>query len=273
MLLATTAETAPNGRRLRVARLGSGPPLVLLHGYPDNLQIWCALAPRLADQVTVIAPDWPGMGYSEAWPGGATPFHMADRLRALLDAWGLDRVSLAGLDMGGQPALAFAARYPDRVGRLAVMNSLVQWDEATSWEIRVLRRFGWNRLILRRLPWVVFRRAEWTFLPRGTSLPPELRADFWDAFRRPDVRAFIAKMCAGYQGTLSRLPELYRTITAPTLVLWAGRDKHFPVAHAERLRAAIPGAGLHVVPDGEHWMAWHRASEVADRIGAFLDRT
>jgi hypothetical protein len=39
MLLATTTETAPNGRRLRVAKLGSGPPLVLLHGYPDNLQI------------------------------------------------------------------------------------------------------------------------------------------------------------------------------------------------------------------------------------------
>ena len=207
MLLATTTETAPGGRRLRVARLGSGPPLVLLHGYPDNLQIWSELAPRLADRFTVIAPDWPGMGYSEAWPGGATPFHMADRLLALLDAWGLDRVSLAGLDMGGQPALCFAARHPERVGHLVVMNSLVQWDEATSWEIRVLRRFGWNRLILRRLPRAVFRRAERTFLPRGVSLSPELRADLWDSFRRPEVRAFIAKMCAGYQGTFLASPS------------------------------------------------------------------
>ena len=192
-----------------MARLGAGPPLVLLHGYPDNLQIWCELAPRLADRFAVIAPDWPGMGYSEAWPGGATPFHMADRLLALLDAWGLDRVALAGLDMGGQPALAFAARHPERVSRLVVMNSLVQWDEATSWEIRILRRFGWNRLILRRLPRAVFRRAERTFLPRGVHLPPELRADLWSAFRRPEVRAFIAKMCAGYQGTL---PQLRRAV-------------------------------------------------------------
>jgi pimeloyl-ACP methyl ester carboxylesterase len=270
MLLATMAETAPYGRRLRVAKLGSGPPLVLLHGYPDNLQIWCELAPRLADRFTVIAPDWPGMGYSAAWPGGATPFHMADRLRALLDAWGLARVSLAGLDMGGQPALAFAARHADRVLRLAVMNSLVQWDEATSWEIRLLRRFGWNRVILRCLPRLVFWRAERTCLPHGVHLPPELRADLWGAFRRPDVRAFIAKMCAGYQGTLPRLPELYRGITTPTLVLWAGHDQHFPIVHAERLHAAIPGSQLEVLRDAEHWMPWYRADEVASRLASFL---
>ena len=188
MLLATTTELLPNGHRLRVARLGSGPPLVLLHGYPENLQIWCAVAPALADRFTVIAFDWPGMGYSDPWSGGATPFHMADRLLALLDRWGLERASLAGFDMGGQPALAFAARYPARVNSLVVMNSLVQWDEPTSWEIRVLRKFGWNRLILRRLPGLVFRRAEGTFLPDGARLPPELRADFWTAFRRPEVR-------------------------------------------------------------------------------------
>ena len=191
MLLATTTETAPNGRLLRVARLGAGPPLVLLHGYPDNLQIWCELAPRLADRFAVIAPDWPGMGYSEAWPGGATPLHMADRLRAMLDAWGLSRVALAGFDMGGQPALAFAARHPQRVSHLVIMNSLVFGDEKTSWEIRLLRKFGCNRFILRRLPWAVFRRAERTFLPRRLPLSPELRADLWGAFRRPEVRAFI----------------------------------------------------------------------------------
>ena len=97
MLLATTTEMLPNGRRLRVARLGSGPALVLLHGYPENLQIWCGLAPALADRFTVIAFDWPGMGYSDAWPGGATPFHMADRLLALLDCLGAGTRLACGL--------------------------------------------------------------------------------------------------------------------------------------------------------------------------------
>ncbi len=275
MLLETTTETLPvsGSRRLRLARLGNGPPLVLLHGYPDNLQIWCELAPRMADRFTVIAPDWPGMGYSEPWPGGATPFHQADRLLALLDAWGLGRVSLAGLDMGGQPVLAFAARYPERVHRLVVMNSLVQWDEATSWEIRILRRFGWNRLILRRLPRLVFLRAERTFLPHGVQLPSDLRADLWNAFALPEVRAFISKMCSGYQGTLPRLSQDYCMIKSPTLILWAEHDQHFPIVHAERLHEVIPGSQLQVLRRAEHWMPWYLAEDVACRLSAFLTDT
>jgi pimeloyl-ACP methyl ester carboxylesterase len=259
-------------RRVRVARLGSGPPLVLLHGYPDNLQVFAELAPRLADRSEVIALDWPGLGYSDPVGGGATPAHLADRLKAILDAWKIDRASVLGLDMGGQPALAFAARHPDRIDRLVVTNSLVMPDADTSWEIRILRKFGWNRVILRRLPWLVFRRAVRTFLPPGVHLPDDLRADLWEAFRKPEVRKFLSKMCAGYQGTLPRLPEEYRRVRCPTLILWGEADRHFPPVHARGLHALIPHAGCEVIPGAGHWMVWDRAEEVAARVRAFLVR-
>ena len=256
--------------RLRIARMGYGPPLLLLHGYPDNLQIWCELAPILAASFEVICFDWPGMGYSDTWSGGTTPAHQADRLRVLLDHWQIDRAHIAGSDMGGQPALVFAARYPHRVGRLVVMNSLTHGDAETSWEIRILRKFGWNRVILRRLPALVFRRAEHTFLPKSARLPPELRADLWQSFRRTEVRRFLVRLCAGCQGTLARLPETYRQVTCPTLALWGGADRHFPPAHAERLCADIPTAQKVILPDAEHWMMWYRAGEVARQIDRFL---
>ncbi|PYU37470.1 MAG: hypothetical protein DMG54_33575 [Acidobacteria bacterium] len=157
-MLETTMEMH-RGRRLRVAQLGNGPPLILLHGYPDTLQVWSRLAPLLSAAHRVIAFDWPGMGQSEAWPGGATPYDMAERLRVLLNDWQLDKAIVLGMDMGGQPALAFAANHRQRVQSLIVMNSLVQWDEKTSWEINLLRRFGWNRFALRYLPGIVFGRA------------------------------------------------------------------------------------------------------------------
>jgi pimeloyl-ACP methyl ester carboxylesterase len=269
-MLTTSFVTVAEGRRVRLARLGDGPPVVLLHGYPDNLEIWCKLAPRLADRFSVLAPDWPGLGYSDEWPGGATPMLLAERLRHLLDAWQIDRASLVGLDMGGQPALAFASLHPERIDRLVVMNSLVFGDEKTSWEIRLLRKFGCNRFILRTLPGTVFRRAEKTFLPPGVRLPRELRADLWESFRRPEVRRFLSKMCAGYQGTLPRLPELYRQVRCPVLVLWGDGDKHFPIVQAERLHESIPGSTLQILAGGTHWMAWHRAEEVAGSIAAFL---
>ena len=265
-LLATQMETLGNGKRLRVARLGTGPPLILLHGYPENLQLWNRLAPLLASRFQVIAFDWPGMGFSEPWPGGATPQIKAERVLTLLDEWQIEKASILGMDMGGQPALAFAALHPERIERLIVMNSLVFGDERTSWEIRWLRKFGFNRFALRHLGAVVFWRAEKTFLPRGTRLHPETRDDFWRAFSTLEVRTFVSKMCAGYQGTLDNFPSLYHQISCPTLVLWGEHDKHFPTIQAKKLHQAISGSHLEIVPGGTHWMAIDRAEELAKQI-------
>jgi pimeloyl-ACP methyl ester carboxylesterase len=269
LMLATTIATH-GGRQLRVARLGSGPPVILLHGYPDNLQIWSELAPRLAAHHEVITFDWPGMGYSEAWSGGATPFDLARRLRTLMDAWNIEKAAIIGHDMGGQPALAFAAEHPQRIGSLVVMNSLVIWDEKTSWEIALLRKFGWNRVLLERMPRAVFFRAIRTFLPRGYKLSAELRSDLWESFRRPSVRNFVVRMCAGYQGTLPRLKQLYPSVRTPSLFLWAEFDKHFPFAHARKLAEMVPGAKLGIVPGAGHWMALNLAEDVSARILRFL---
>jgi pimeloyl-ACP methyl ester carboxylesterase len=149
----------------------------------------------------------------------------------LLDEWQIEKASILGMDMGGQPALAFAALHPERIERLIVMNSLVFGDERTSWEIRWLRKFGFNRFALRHLGAVVFWRAEKTFLPRGTRLHPETRDDFWRAFSTLEVRTFVSKMCAGYQGTLDNFPSLYHQISCPTLVLWARTSKSSQAAH------------------------------------------
>jgi pimeloyl-ACP methyl ester carboxylesterase len=241
----------------------------MLHGYPDNLQIWGDLAPRLAHRFEIIAFDWPGMGRSDPWPGGASPSHMADRLATLLDVWQIASATLVAMDMGGQPALVFAAKYPARTCRLVVMNSLLMWDQKTSWEIEVLRRYGWNRLLLRAFPRIVFTRAVRTSLPSGVRLPPDLHNDLWESFRQESVRKFVARMCAGYQGTLPRLPGIYARITQPTLLLWRENDRHFPPVHAEWLQRLIPRSCCEIVRGAGHWMAWNRAEEVAGRILAF----
>lgn len=264
-MLETVLEPHRQGR-LRVARVGNGAPLILLHGYPDNLQIFAALAQRLAFQFEVVAFDWPGMGCSEPWPGGTTPHHMAERLLSLLDDWGIGSANIVGMDMGAQPALVLAAEHPERVRSLVVMNAFVLWERKTSWEIRLLRRYRWNEAILGNLPRIVFRRAERTFLPAGVRLPAEVRADLWESFRRPDVRAFISRLCGGYQGALPRLPALYGRISCPTLILWGARDRHFPVAQAEGLHVAIRGSRLEILSGGEHWMVWDRADDVAEHI-------
>ena len=265
-LLETKRLLLTNGKHLRIARLGHGPPVVLLHGYPENLQVWSKLAPLLVDRFEVIAFDWPGMGYSDEWPGGATPQLLAKRLLTIFDELKLSRPTVLGMDMGGQPALAFAAMCSDRIQRLIVMNSLVFGDEQTSWEIKWLRKFGFNRFALRTLPGIIFRRAAGTFLPRDTKLDDRLRNDFWTAFESSAVRKFISKMCAGYQGTLDQLPAMYKTILCPTLVLWAEHDKHFPLVQGTRLHQAIAGSTFNIVRSATHWMPLTHPQELANVI-------
>jgi len=268
MLLTQHIEVA--GHRVRLADIGQGPVLVLLHGYPDTLQIFSPLAERLVDRFRILAFDWPGMGGSEAWSGGASPFHMAERLGVILDALDVDRPLICGHDMGGQPALVFAARNPQRVRGVVVMNSLVVSDEATSWEIALLRRFRLNRLMLRHVPRAVFSRAIRTSLDQPGDLSPDLRADFSTHFREPTVREFIVRMCAGYQGTLPRLPEDYRQITVPVTALWGESDHHFPPSQGQRLVEIVPGASLQLIRGGDHWMVLSRAEQVAEAIAACM---
>jgi len=262
--------TSVAGRAVRYARLGKGPSIVFLHGYPDNLQLWSSVAPVLARSFDVIAVDWPGLGRSESAAGGATPFDMASRLIALLDHWKIDRAALVGADMGGQPALVAAARYPQRVSHVIVTGSLVQWDAATSWEIAVLRRFRFNQFLLSHCPRLIFRRALKTFLPGAHTVDELVLDDFWNCFARGDVRRFIIRMCAGYQGTLPMLPAEYRRIAAPTLALWGERDAHFPPVHALRLSEQVRNGQVKVIDGGEHWMPLHLPDEFAAAVSGFL---
>jgi len=239
------------GKRVRFYRGGEGPTIVFLHGYPDNLQQWSGVAPLLHD-FDVIAFDWPGMGGSEAWVGGATPYAMADRLIALLDHWRVDRAAIVGIDMGGQPAAVAAARHPDRVSHLIVTGSLLRWNVRTSWEIALLRRYRFNQFALRYLPRVVFHRAI-------GKIPSDVREDFWTYFRRREVRDFIIRMCAGYQGTLPRL--LDEPIHVPTLSLWGANDRHFPPEHAI--------GSVKIISGGVHWLPLQMPSVYAAEIRTF----
>jgi pimeloyl-ACP methyl ester carboxylesterase len=272
MLETKLKKVAPDCR-IRYAPFGQNngtSPLIFLHGYPENLQIWSRLIPLLAEQEHGMALDWPGLGASDAWLNGYTPRHMADRLKALMDAFDIPKASLVAMDMGAQPALVFASKYPDNIDCLIVMNSLALGDESTSWEIRLLRKMGLNIKVLRHLPRIVFARAERTFLSPGTKLDKALRAEFWDCFRRPVVRECLVRMCAGYQAALPRLPDDYQAISCPTLILWGARDKHFPPIQGQRLQELVSGSTLQVIEQGQHWMMWQHAQLLGAPILQFL---
>jgi pimeloyl-ACP methyl ester carboxylesterase len=119
-----------NGVRLHVAEAGSGPPLVLLHGWPQHWWCWRHLIPELAERYRVIAPDLRGFGWSGAPRGAYAKSTFAADVLALLDREDLDRVRLVGHDWGGYTAFLLALEHPERVERMVALDITPPWRSA-----------------------------------------------------------------------------------------------------------------------------------------------
>jgi haloacetate dehalogenase len=272
---------------------GSGPPLLLLHGYPQSHLMWHAVAPLLADRHTVVATDL--AGYGASFRPAPDPDHVAHSKRAMaldqveaMAALGFGTFAVAGHDRGGRVAYRMALDHPDRVERLAVLD-IVPTGEV--WR-RADRHFAsgyWH----------------WAFLAQPAPLPERLITGAADAFFDLHVRAgmglgaesgryppevmrayrrilddpgAVEAMCEDYRagGSVDVVHdetdrEAGRQIACPVLVLWAGRGG-LPGFYPDVLDVWRPwapdvrGEAL----DARHFLAEDRPDETADRLLTFL---
>jgi len=272
-MLKSSTKLIANGKQIRYTQMGTGPSIIFLHGYPENHCVWLPLMKSLSSQYSVLAFDWPGMGGSEVWAGGTTPKAMAKRIVDIMDSFKIKTTHLVGHDMGGQPILVCAAEYPDRILSATVMNSLLIHDAKTSWEIKYLRKLWLNKFFLSYFPSLVFSRALSTFKSKNSALTPNLKNDFWEYFKKKEVRHYIIRMCFGYQAQLPRLPKYYKKIKAPVLLLWSEENKHFDVDHAHRLIKLVPHARLEILKGKSHWLGLTQTIETAKMIDDFIKIT
>jgi pimeloyl-ACP methyl ester carboxylesterase len=134
----THRDVEIDGARLHVAEAGDGPPLVLLHGWPQHWWCWRRLIPRLAQDHRLLVPDLRGFGWSEAPPGDYAKATFAADVLALLDAEELDSVGLIGHDWGGYTAFLLALEHPERVKRLLALDVAPPWADRSGPHLRHL---------------------------------------------------------------------------------------------------------------------------------------
>ncbi|MBX5193705.1 alpha/beta hydrolase [Rhizobium sp. NZLR3b] len=114
-----------NGIRIRYGMGGKGPPLVLLHGFPQSSRTWRHVIPALTADYTVIAPDLRGFGDSDRPASGYDKRTVAQDVYELVQQLGFDEINLVGHDVGMLVAYEYAARHPGEVRRLAVLDSVL----------------------------------------------------------------------------------------------------------------------------------------------------
>jgi haloacetate dehalogenase len=218
---------------LRVRHGGSGPPLLLLHGHPQTHMMWHGLAPKLAQQFTVIAPDL--RGYGESSKPETTPDHMPYSKRvmagdqvALMKSFGFEQFCIAGHDRGGRCAYRLALDHPERVQKLAVLD-IIPTGEAFR---RANMSFGlgyWHWFFLAQ-PYPLPERLiganpdNYYFRKGREKFHPEALSDYLRCCHNPET---IHAMCEDYRAAATidfQLDEADRgvkRIQCPTLVLWS----------------------------------------------------
>jgi pimeloyl-ACP methyl ester carboxylesterase len=137
---ATSRFATVNSVRLHLVEMGSGPVVLLLHGWPQTWYAWREHMPALAQQFRVIAPDMRGSGLSERTKAGYDKRTIADDLRGLIAHAGVSKAHVVGHDMGGKAAYVLAQLYPTTVEKLVLVDCLLPGTE----NMDALRGGAWH---------------------------------------------------------------------------------------------------------------------------------
>jgi pimeloyl-ACP methyl ester carboxylesterase len=218
---------------------GHGPPMVLLHGNGHDRHAFDAVVPALARRFAVYAVDWPGMGESPALvttqPASAP--QMADVLEALVDALRLGPAVLVGNSIGGFAAVRLAARRPDAVRALVVINS--GGFTPMSWLARALCWLKGQRWFTRRLG----RAFATLYLKKRNVHVADILARIDRARRRPEYLEVETAIWRNFPAPGNDVTGEAARVRCPTLLVWG---RHDPISRARvegRIAArSIPGA-------------------------------
>lgn len=248
--------------------VGSGRPLVLLHGFPLSRAMWRPQRDGLADACRLLTPDLPGFGDSPLMAATPSVEAMADGVAAWLDHLGLrERILLGGLSMGGYVCFAFVRKYADRLAGLVLADTRAEPDDDAGKANRD-KMIGFAST---NPPSAVVEQM----LPK--LLGPKTIAD------KPDVVAEMkrigsaqrpAGILAGLQALRNR-PDSTATLSqirVPTLIVVGKDDVLTPPSLSEGMASHIVGAQLVEIADAGHMANLERPAEFNAAVRAFLGR-
>ena len=281
-------RVATSGAETNLVRGGEGPPVLLLHGYPQTHAMWHLVAPRLAEEFTVVATDLRGYGDSSKPFGDEDHSTYSKRTMAgdhasVMDSFGFDSFAVVGHDRGGRVGHRMALDYPERVTRLAVLDIVptrhvfetVGKDLATAYYhwFFFIQPYDLPETLIGTDPGYYLRKklGGW-----GTSLEtfaPDALAEYERCFDTATIHA----SCEDYRAAAS-IDLLHdeadrdeaRKVACPLLALWGGRgvmEQTYDVEAVWRDYANdVRGKPL----DAGHFLAEERSEQTAQELRNFL---
>ncbi len=267
----------------REAGTAGAPTLVLLHGFPSSSHMYRNLIPALAGRYHVIAPDYPGFGYSDAPSAEAFEYtfdHLADVVDHFLDQKGITKYSIYIQDYGSPVGFRLATRHPERIQGIISQNGNAYDEGLSPFWADYLYPFWTNRN-----PQTEAKAAELLTL-EGTKLqytagfrnPENVSPDTWTldqaGLDRPGNKAIQLDLFYDYRKNPSLYPRWHQYLRdhqPPMLAVWGKNDPIFLPAGATAFQRDVPKAEVHLLDTG-HFALEEEGVQIASLIADFLDR-
>ena len=252
------------GVQLHVALAGEGPPVLMLHGWPEHWYLWRDVIPVVAPHARVIAPDFRGFGWSDVPKDGYERGQLKRDVLALMDELGIDKFHVAGHDWGGYVGFLLALEHPERVRGLLAMNVLPPWPARDKRVTLDAWRFLYMPLL--SIPGL----GGWI----GRTLGPR-------AIPEPARQAFAARLAGERARATERLyrvfflremPRLLRgrysaaDLRVPTRIIFGQRDVVITTRALQDSASQSDMIELELVPDATHFVVDEKPELVADRV-------
>jgi pimeloyl-ACP methyl ester carboxylesterase len=274
-------EVELHGHRVIYRAVGSGPPVVLIHGMVNSSRHWREVALRLAERHTVIAPDLIGHGDSATPRGDYSLGAHAAAIRDLLTAIDVHAATVVGHSLGGGVAMQFFWQFPERVERLVLVSSgglgpevspLLRGAALPGASLAV--RLAGNPSVVAGLSGIA-ERLEARGSPRAAQVRAVVRA--LRPLEHPGARkAFLETLRSviDVRGQrVSAVDRLYLLGPVPTLVVWGERDNTIPLAHGRAAHELIPNSRFEALPRAAHFPHLEDPEGLARVLADFLERT
>lgn len=271
------------GRRLfyREAGPATAPTLVLLHGFPSSSHMFRDLIPKLADKLHVIAPDYPGFGYSDAPEAGDFEYtfdNLASHVEELLfGALKLKRFSIYVQDYGAPVGYRIATRHPDAIEGIVVQNGNA-YAEGIGSAFDPMKPFWAHRDATTEAPVRGLLTRETTVFQytHGVKDPARISPDSYTFDQlfldRPGNAAIQLDLLHNYQSNLRLYDgwhEYFRKHQPRMLIVWGQNDPFFTVEGAKAYQRDLPKAQLHLIDTG-HFALEDSCDFIANHIRGFL---
>jgi pimeloyl-ACP methyl ester carboxylesterase len=270
MTVTTLERLQVDGLTIAYRELGSGPPVLLLHGWPTSSHLWREVMLPIAERNRVLAIDLPGFGGSDKPRGVRYGFELFERtIDGFLDALAVEEVGLAGHDLGGPIGLHWAVHRPERVTRLALLNTLV-YPEFSEAVLEFVKACSTPELREQLTSPAGLEAAMKLGLADEANLTDEVLAAVREPFQTEEARRALADAGIGLEPEgFVEIARLLPSLRMPVRVIYGEQDRILPDVGETmtRVKRDLPQAEVTALPCG-HFLQ----EEAPDEVGALLAR-